>query len=95
MTELMEMWQVERAHQGHWFDAGAKRFFNSRVAQTAQVKDGKAYFVSSEQFDYKSPRLYSVRVCDLVTGDIDTVGEFQQYETAYWARKAISQLIAS
>lgn len=94
MTELMEMWQVERAHRGHWFDPPSKRFFSSRIAQTAQVKDGKAYFVSSEQFDYKSPRLYSVRVCDLKTGDIDTMGEFQEHQTSQQAYKAIKALVS-
>lgn len=94
MTEIMEMWQVERAHRGHWFEPQAKRFFHSRVAQTAKVKDGKAYFTSSEQFDDNSPRLYTVRVCDLVTGDINTVGGFQQYETSSQARAAIKELIS-
>ena len=92
MTELMKMWEVEQKHRGHWFDPASKRFFSSRVDQTATVKDGKAYFTSSEQFDCDAPRLYSVRVCDLTTGDIDTVGEFQQYETASQARRAIKQL---
>ena len=91
---LINIGQVENAHGGHWFDASAKRFFNSRVAQTAELKDDKAYFVSSEQFDYKSPRLYSVRVCDMKTGDIDTVGDFQQYETSRQAYAHIKRLVS-
>lgn len=91
---LIAIEDIKRRHQGHWFSASAMRFFNSRTAQTAVVKDGKAYFVSSEQFDYSSPRLFSVRVYDFATDDIDTVGEFQEYKTAYLAEKAIKQLVS-
>jgi len=75
--------------QHHFFDAGATRFFRSRYPQTGIVKDNKAYFVTSEQFDYNSPRLYTLRVCDMATGIVDTVGEFQQYRTSRQAQAAI------
>ena len=78
--------------QHHFFDEGATRFFNSRYPQSGIVKDNKAYFVTSEQFDYNSPRLYTVRVCDISTGIVDTIGEFQQYETSAQARAAIKKL---
>jgi len=93
-VELIDIREVERAHPGHWFDVDTMKFFSSRVAQTATVKDGKAYFVSSEQYDRRSPRLYSVRVCDMATGEIDTVGEFQEYETSSQARAAITKLVS-
>ncbi len=77
---------VIQAHyqgHGHWFDAGTMRFFNSAIEPVAyRTDDGtKAYFVSSEQYDFESPRRYSVRVYDFETHDIDTVGEFQQFAT--------------
>jgi len=78
--------------QHHFFDTGATRFFKSRYPQTGIVRDNKAYFVTSEQLDYNSPRLYTVRVCDLETGIVDTVGEFQQYQTRKDAQKAIQLL---
>ena len=92
--ELIDIREVVRAHRGHWFDAATMKFFSSRVAQTATVKDGKAYFVSSEQFERRSPRLYSVRVCDMTTGDINTVGKFQEYETSQQAIAAIKKLVS-
>ena len=92
--ELIDIREVVRAHPGHWFDVDTMKFFSSRVAQTATVKDGKAYFVSSEQNERRSPRLYSVRVCDMVTGEIDTVGKFQQYRTSQQAIAAIKTLVS-
>jgi hypothetical protein len=77
----------------HFFDAGATRFFSSRYPQSGIVKDNKAYFVTSEQFDYKSPRLYTIRVCDMATGIVDTIGAFQQYRTSKLAQAAIKNLI--
>lgn len=79
--------------QHHFFDQGATRFFRSRYPQTGIVKDNKAYFATSEQFDYKSPRLYTVRVCDMATGIVDTIGEFQQYQTSAQANAAIKRIV--
>ena len=90
--DYIDMNTVERKHNGHWFSPGAKRFFSSRICQYAIEIDGKNYFVSSEQFDYKSPRLYTVRVQD-ENGDIDTVGEFQQYQTSTQAWGAIKRMV--
>jgi len=92
--------QVKRAHEeiyhGYWFTDGAKRFFDSRWEETATLIGTKALFVSSDQFHdgaHSEPRKYSVRVCDLATGDINTVGEFQAYATAAQARAAIKKIV--
>lgn len=77
----------------YWFSKDTLRFFKSRVAPVAYTtRDGKtAYFVSSEKFDHDTPRLYTVRMCDLTTGEIDTVGKFQAYKSqaaaTYHAKK--------
>lgn len=74
----------------HWFDADSMRFFASRVASFAYVSaDGKkAFFVSSEKFKGfrapDGPRLYSVRVASLDTGDINAYPDhnaFQAYKS--------------
>jgi len=39
-------------------------------------------FVTSEKYDWKSPRYYSVR-CIRPDGGIDTIGEFQGFATRY------------
>lgn len=63
----------------NWFDKGAMRFFNTRLPKKAFASQGAKcfYFVTSEAFDYKSKRKYTVRrQCSC---KVDTVGEFQQY----------------
>lgn len=74
----------------YWFEPDTLRFFRSRVASHAyKSTDGaKAYLVSSEQGP-DMPRRYSVRVCDLATGRIDTVGEFQSYKNHQKASRAV------
>ena len=39
----------------------------------------------------RNGRKYSVRVCDMTTGDIDTVGEFQGYDSLKAAERAASR----
>ena len=92
--------QVRRAHEeiynGHWFTSVGKRFFDSHWAETATLIGLKAYFVSSEQFHdgaHSEPRKYSVRVCDMASGDINTVGVFQAYFTIAQARAAIKKIV--
>jgi len=78
MSNRVSMATIKRRTTGHWFDPGTMRFFSSRVGQTGWEGPGGTYFVSSEQFDSTSPRLYTVRR-QKSGGDIDTVGEFQGY----------------
>ncbi|GAF70189.1 unnamed protein product [marine sediment metagenome] len=94
MREISVSEDVERLHTGYWFSSESKRFFSSRVAQTAYKNEETdiAYFVSSEQFDSTSPRLYTVRACDLNTGDINTVGVFQEYSTSREATREAQRL---
>ena len=65
------------------------RFFKSHIEKSAlrfgQLIDDK-YFVSSEQYDYDSPRLYSVRAFNKKTGDIKTIGDFQEFKSKTKAR---------
>lgn len=98
MVDYLAMYDVERANDRaglYWFEAGTMRFFRSRVGAYAYAtKDGRyAYFVSSEQFSWDSPRLYTVRVQDRATGQIDTVGEFQQYASRSGADKRAQKLV--
>lgn len=77
---------------GFWFSKGAMRFFDSRILWQTLTRLGKGYlFVSSEQFDYRSPRLYTVRKWD--NGDVSELGEFQQFETRGEALAAIKKAV--
>ena len=89
---------IKRRHEGHWFEPGALRFFNSRFPRRAvyPVADG-AFFISSEfskgvhistGWIPDGPVLYSVRFCSDQDGSINTASEFQEYETLSEARGA-------
>lgn len=72
----------------HFFSPNTTRFFRSRYPRTAYTADHrKAYFVTSEAFDDRSPRLYTLRVYDLETQEVDTIGEFQAYASLAAAMK--------
>lgn len=87
----VERREIKRKHHGHFFDRESRQFFDSRIARGGyQTADGaKIFFVTSEQFhdyvrNYHEPRRYSVRVLDVMTGDIRTWPShdfFQAYET--------------
>ena len=75
-------------HGGHFFDATAKRFFHSRILRGQYPGADGYYFVTSEQFDARSPRLYTVRRMSADFRQVQTVGEFQSYATSRAARAA-------
>ena len=60
-----------------FFSPSAKRFFSSRIH--SEVYNG-CVFVTSEKFDWKSPRLYTVRKIES-DGSITTLGDFQGFDT--------------
>lgn len=78
----------------HWFDKSTLRFFSSRVGSTVYQGPGGVYFTSSEQFDARSPRLYSVRKFNPETGGVETVGEFQRYGSRSGAVAAAKRFAA-
>jgi hypothetical protein len=94
MTTYQNIRQIEYANTSaghHFFDKSTMRFFRSKIASQSVI-NGR-YFITSEQFDASSPRLYTIRVAN-DDGTIDTVGEFQAYETVQAAKRAASLLPA-
>lgn len=85
---VSEIKQANRAAGKHFFDPATMRFFRSRILRG--VIGGK-YFVTSEQFDANSPRLYTLHEAT-PEGDIRTVGDFQAYTYPYQARNAAKRL---
>jgi NADPH-dependent ferric siderophore reductase len=80
-----------------FFEPATMRFFRSRVGSTVYEGPGGVYFVTSEQFVPSSgrphPRLYTVRQFDPATGDVDSVGEFNEL-TKGRAHRAARKLAA-
>lgn len=74
-----------------WFESG--RFFNSRIGQnvyhSAEVFN---IFVTSERYDSRYPRLYSVRRL-MPDGGVETLSDFQAYPSAAAAKAAIKRFI--
>lgn len=80
---------------GHWFEPATMRFFSSHVSGEVYPFPGGATFVSSERYDARSPRRYTVRVATVDGGHVGTVGEFQGYATLRAARKAAQAYAAA
>jgi hypothetical protein len=68
--------EIRRRHAGHWFSESTMRFFGTRI-ESGVI--GGRYFVTSEDNFDRTERLFTVRRAD-DSGDIETVGEFQDYE---------------
>ena len=82
--------RINKEKGQYFFSPDTMRFFKSKIERDilrfGQLIDNK-YFVTSEQFDYDSPRLYSIREFNPDTGDIKTVGEFQEFKNKKTARE--------
>jgi len=77
--------RINRERGQHWFSPDTMRFFRSKI-ETEGALIGDKYFITSEQRDYDTPRLYSVRIFDRGTGAVNTVGEFQEFRSKKAAR---------
>lgn len=76
-----------------WFSPSNMRFFRTKIVSRELIKD--KYFVTSEQFVYEGiakPRLYSVREFNPESGDIHSVGLFQQFHSYKQAREYAESL---
>ena len=76
-----------------FFSKDTIRFFHSRTDKTAIAIDDVAYFITSEQREYDTPRKYTIRKANMETGNITTVGEFQKYPTRAEAKEALTEII--
>jgi hypothetical protein len=94
-NRLRTLGDVRHRHSGHWFDADTMRFFRCRLPDDYTPLIGGRYFISSEKHEtpgYPSgPRLYTIREA-FSNGAVDTVGEFQGYETRRAAERAAHEL---
>ena len=94
--QYYSMEDIKRANENagrHFFEPDTMRFFKSRVGDTVFQGIGGIYFVTSEKFDYKSPRNYTVRQFNPETGIVGTDGEFNKmsYSQARARAKYLSE----
>lgn len=91
LNSIEEIKQANKAAGSHSFSPNTMRFFRSRVGfRVYPVKDG-AFFTTSERYDNSTPRLYTVRRA-YDDGRIETMGEFQAYNTSGEASKAARKM---
>ena len=99
-TGIYSIQDLQRDYQsntkGHWFDPDTLRFFKSRFSEELfyQPQDNLIYFISSE----KGPddkRAYSVRSYNVLTRDIETVQDFQGFNTLNSAKNYCKKLISN
>ena len=94
--QYYSMEDIKRANEEkgfYFFTPGAMKFFKSRFGDTVFQGIGGIYFVTSEKFDWQSPRNYTVRQFNPETGKISTVGEFNElsYSQARARAKYLSE----
>jgi hypothetical protein len=68
----------------HFFDAGALRFFRSRVSDTVYQGPGGIFIVTSEQFtlgEYAETRKYTPRKFDWETGSFEHFNGEPEFNT--------------
>jgi hypothetical protein len=88
-SEVREFYERNQP-DGHWFDAGAIRFFKTRLPKVAYETNAGLLFITSE-IDPSGNKRYSVRR-QAVSGDINTVGDFHSHATRAAALAAIKRL---
>ena len=79
--------QANKEAGQHFFDTKTMHFFNFRVCRNVIGN----YFVTSERFDHKSPRRYTLRSVDDQSW-IGTIGDFQAFATSRAAYKEAQKL---
>jgi len=78
---ISDIKQANRLAGSHFFDRDSMRFFRSRIVPKIYNGPGGIYFVTSEQYSDETARLYTVRKFNPADADIDTVGDFQKYNS--------------
>lgn len=91
MIETVSMAWIKAQARGHFFDDRTTKFFNSTYSNTGKRNGDWVYFWTGDRCGWAGDkvRAYTVRRLNLVTGQVETVGEFQQYQTSHEAAKAV------
>lgn len=94
MTDIR---RSNREHGWYFFERRTMRFFDSHVERGVYQGIGGVFFITSEQFHgsvASEPRKFTVRQFQPETGDVDTVGKFNEIRTL-WEARSYARLCAS
>jgi hypothetical protein len=89
LWDIDEIKAANRRAGQFFFSPDTMRFWNSRVLPDVYQGPGGVYFITSERFDAKAPRLYTVRRFYPETGSIKTVGGFYGMSRPEAVREAV------
>jgi hypothetical protein len=98
MFQQVSIKAIKRAYlkanpQGPWFDQRTMSFFDSRLSGRGwRSHDGMQYYFASSERPPGAERGYSVRMLDLRSGRIETVGPFMAYPTLIKAKSEARKL---
>jgi hypothetical protein len=89
--EVVSMAWIKSRAAGPFFSKETMRFFRSRLPDRGLRNGDRVYFWTSEQCGWAgdTERAFTLRELDLVTGRVQTVGDFQAYPTAAKAQAAV------
>ena len=90
------MKEVERTsleNGSHWFETKTMLFFGSSIKSKLMSYGNRQFFITSEQVDWEGPKLYTIREV-LQDCEIDTYGEFRQFESLESAKKSLENDMA-
>jgi hypothetical protein len=93
-TKENQIWLKIRAENAKWFSTDTLRFFGSKIYwQTLTEIDGGYLFITAEDNYDRSVKLFSLRFVDVEKNyAIDTLGEFNGYETLRHAKTALKNV---
>lgn len=88
--ETVSMEWIKSMARGHFFDEKTTKFFHSTYPKTGKRNGDNVYFWTGERCGWGGDKVrrFTLRHLCLVTGRVQTVGEFQQfknYRDAVWA----------
>lgn len=91
--ETVSIAWIKSQAKGPFFSKGTTEFFRSRYATSGLRNGDNVWFWTSEQCGWAgdTARAFTLRHLDLVTGRVQTVGDFQAYRTAHAAAKAVRE----
>lgn len=95
MMRFYEFVELNKSKGFHWFDKSTMRFFKTRIIHSTWDSIA-GYFITSERntgvYGGPYPRMYTIRKADFETGNVDTIGQFQQFKSLSGAKGALKRL---
>lgn len=92
-TKTVSMAWIKAMARGPFFSKGTTVFFKSTYPKTGQRNGDHVYFWTGELCGWGGDKVrrFTLRHLDIVTGRVQTVGDFQAYRTAAAAAKAVRE----